>query len=220
MRKNCFIILDTNICVYRTLAYIQPRIINRDELEKVTEKIDLLTNNNFSSVIIISDTIVQELKNDEILFWEISNFFIKKLHHKKGSYQTLQAFSKAKKSILKFIEKYKLKGEIKENFISSITLGDIDKFYLKYPKKLAQITQRKLSYLRPSQQEKKKIERRDNLPEINDRLLLLESIKINRGNRNDVYIFSNDKDFTEFKKEIKEKFDINILEINDPIIEE
>ena len=220
MKKNCFIILDTNICIYRTLAYVKPRILRREELDKVTEKIDTLTNNNLSCKIIVLDVVAQELSSNEILFWEISQFCTNKLHHKIGSYKTLKIFEQAKKSIIKFILKYKLSKELREELVEPRELTEIDKFYLNYPEKLSKITNNKLKYLNSSQQTRKLLERPNNLPEDNDRLLLLEVIRINESNDNEVYLFSNDGDFTEFGKEIKENFDITILKVDDFITEE
>ena len=152
--------------------------------------------------------------------WEVSQFCINKLHYKKGSYQTLQIFSKAKKSIQKFILKYRLDQEIKKNLRPPIKIEEIDKFYLQYPERLEKITNKKLNYLTPLQQKKKIIERPNNLPEENDRIFLLEAIRINESNSKDVYIFSNDSDFVKFREEIKKKFGVNILKIDDPIIED
>jgi len=208
--------LDTNICIYRTLAYIEPRILRREDLEKVTEKIDTLTNNKLSCKIIITDTIYSELKDNDILFEEISDYCTNKLHYNR--YKSLIIFEQAKKSINKFLIKYCLDQELK-SFLKkkNLNLKEIDKFYLAFPDRLKKITQKKLNHLRPFQKNKKLSQRPKNLPEKNDRILLSEAIELNKNTDNDVYIFSNDSDFTEFWDEINKKFTINILKIDDGI---
>lgn len=221
MKKYCFILLDTNICIYRTLAYAEPRILKRDDLDKVTDKIDMLTNNNFSCKIIISDTISSELMNNEILFWEVSQFCINKLHYKPNSYQTLQIFEKSKKSINKFLIKYGLANELRISISKHhLNLRDVDNFYLSFPERLMEITLNKLNNLKPFQRNKKLSERPNNLPEENDRLLLCEAIELKKNNENDIYIFSNDSDFTKFETEINKKFGIKILKLDDAIEKE
>lgn len=221
MKKNCFILLDTNICIYRTLAYVEPRILKRELLDKVTDKIDILTNNNLACKIIITTTIINELRNQEILFWEISQFCMNNLHHKSGDYKTLRIFEKAKKSINKFLIKYQIGKElIRILGDSRLDLTEINNFYLNYPEKLNKITQNKVMKLKQFQKDKKLRERPNNLPEENDRILLSEAIKINNSNENDVYIFSNDNDFIEFVEEIKTKFNVKILKLFDSIEEE
>ena len=219
MRKNCIILLDTNICIFRTLAYVKPKILARDILDKVILKIDTLRNNNLACTLVITNTILSELNNHKILFKEINDFCIEKLHHNpNGDYRTLAIFESAKKSIGKFI----LKHQIIQPFLDfvqncNINIDEIDRFYLSFPEKLAEITSRKLNGLTFNQRNRRLAERPNNLPEINDRILLAEAIEINKKVDNDVYIFSQDSDFTEFSEEIKKQFGVNILKIDDGI---
>ncbi len=216
MKEECLIFLDTNICIYRTLAYVEPKIY-REELRQVTDKINRLTNNNFRCVFIISDLVISELKNDQILFWEINSFCYTKLHLK-HSLRILKIFMQAKKSIGKFIDKYGMTNEQYENIKSyPMHINAIEQFYLKYPQKLVELTNSKVNGMNLRQKRDKLSQRLNNLPEETDRKLLAQAIESNRSHHSDVYIFSNDGDFTEFANDIQTEFNIQILKIEDVI---
>ncbi|MBU4086159.1 MAG: hypothetical protein KKB21_01130, partial [Nanoarchaeota archaeon] len=203
-----------NICIYQTLAYVQPRIY-RDELEKVVNKINTLTNNNFQCKFVISDLIISELKDDGILFWEIKNFCVTRLYK---PYESLRIFGQAKKSIGKFILSYGIKEDLSENIQEyHLNLAAIDQFYLKFPVKLQNLTKLKISDMTPRQKQAKISQRPNDLPEETDRRLLGQAIEIKKIHHSDVYIFSNDGDFTEFSSEIPVEFNINILGIEDAV---
>lgn len=221
MKKNCIIILDTNICIFRTLAIVKPRILERAIIDKVTLKIDELRNNKLACTLVITETTLGELNNDKILFRRINIYCIEKLHHKLGDRRTLLVFGAAKKSIGKFILKHKITQDFK-NFLHGCNLNipKINNFYLSFPQKIADITSKKVAGLSGYERSRKLAQRPNNLPEENDRVLLSEAIEISKNVANDVYIFSYDSDFTEFQEEIKEKFKINILKIDDLIVPE
>ena len=105
MKKESLVICDTNICIFRTLALIKPEIYN-DDLEKAKKLIDDLTNNNFRCKIVLTDITIQELKNNLILFGCVSDFCIKRLHYKYADFRMRKIFSQAKKSIIKFMDRY------------------------------------------------------------------------------------------------------------------
>lgn len=206
--------MDTNICIYRTLAYVQPKIY-RDELDKVTNKINSLSNNNFQCKFVISDLVVSELRDDKILFWEISNFCIARLHIR-NRYESLRIFNEAKKSMEKFISKYGIENSLYEKIKEyHLNLDNINQFYLKFPAKLQNLTKLKISNMNPRQKQVKINQRPNNLPEESDRKLLGQAIEIKKIHHSDVYIFSNDGDFTEFIKEIPTEFNVHILNVDD-----
>jgi hypothetical protein len=214
MKKESLILLDTNICIYRTLAYVKPKIY-RDELEKVVNKIDNLTNNNFQCKFVISDLVISELKDEKILFWEIKQFCINKLHLRK-EYESLKIFNQAKKSMNKFILRYAIDSDLCEKIKKyTVHLKDIDKFYLNFSSKLSSLTQLKIKDSNPKQIQIKISQRPNNLPEETDRKLLGQAIEIKKNYHSEVYIFSNDGDFTEFNNDIFKEFGINILQIED-----
>ncbi|MFA7707858.1 MAG: hypothetical protein WCX73_02830 [Candidatus Pacearchaeota archaeon] len=217
MKKESLILLDTNICIYRTLAYVQPKIY-RTELDEVTNKIDSLSNNNFKCNIVISNLVISELKNNSILFWEINNFCFIRLHVR-NKYQVLKIFNQAKKSMGKFISKYSISQELEENIKNyPLNLQEIDQFYLKFPQKLQSLTHTKIKNISNPRQKQIKISQRPNdLPEETDRKLLCQAIEIKKLHHSDVYIFSCDGDFTEFVNEIPLEFGINILKLGDTI---
>lgn len=216
MEAESFILLDTNICIYRTLALIQPPIYLRGELDKVIEKIDTLSNNNLKCKIIISELIASELKNESILFSEVSKFCIEKLHVQ--GYNLLIIFNQAKKSMEKFILKYQMESDLCEEIKGySANLINIDEFYLAFPSRLHELTQLKLNNLSPRQKQIKLNQRPQNLPEATDRKLLGQAVEIKKIYDLEVYLFSNDRDFTDFSEEITAQLGVNILEINGAI---
>lgn len=218
MKKETIILCDSNICIYRTLALIEPPIRPRDLLDKVLTLIAELTNNNYACKIFITDIIHKELLNNEILFDEVFNFCVKKLHWKKHSYKIQILSRKAEKSINKFFDKRLLSKEILEKIKNcGRHIPRIDGFYLRYPEKLEQITIDKIRHLRPFDSQRKLKHRPKNLPEESDRILLAQAIELNNLFEQDVCIFSNDNDFLEFRSEILDEFGIKILSPDDSI---
>ncbi len=216
MKTKSLILLDTNICIYRTLAFVEPRIYARDDLDKVKNKIDTLTNNNLKCKVIISDLVISELRSDNILYWEVNKFCVTKLHMK--PYEGLKMLQQVKKSMGKFILKYSIDSNLYEKIKNyHLNMGDIDQFYLKFKTKLYKLTQLKISGLGSKQKQIKINQRPQNLPEDTDRKLLGQAIEIKKIHDSDVHIFSNDGDFTEFVEEIPAHFNIKILKINDDI---
>ena len=94
-------------------------------------------------------------------------------------------------------------------------LKRINLFYLKYPGRLKKITMRKLSFCHPSKKAGKQAKRPNNLPEKGDRLLLAEAIDLNNNYlvEETICLLTNDSDFTKFKKEIKEEYNLRIIEV-------
>ena len=203
MKKGSLVLGDTNICIYRTLALIEPRILNRELLDQTSNLIHELTNNNFGCKIIITEIVKSELDDERRLFGEINKFCTEKLHLDKGSYKIQRKARSASKSIKKFCESkfigVKLLNDIKTY---PLHLPRVDAFYSKHIKRLKEITTNKIRYLEPYDQKSKLSQRPNFLPEKNDRLLLSQAVELKSRFAQDVYILSNDSDFTEFKKEI------------------
>lgn len=220
LEKESLVICDSNICVYRTLETIKPKIYNED-LEKTKKLIEEITNNNFKCKIIVTDIAYSEIKDNEILFGCVNEFCVKKLHYRYGDFRTIKIFNQAKKSINKFIDRRLLDEESKNKIKNYKTyLESINQFYLKFPKRLQEITDNKIKFVKPFDKQRKLQQRPNNLPEENDRLILCQAIELKKQQNNPVCIFSNDSDFLEFKEEIKQEFEINILSLDDNIINE
>jgi len=213
LKKESLILCDTNICIYRTLALIDPPILPREELDKVLNLIADLTNNNFGCKVLVTDIILNELKDKEILFESVSDFCIRKLHWKRDSYKIQQLARKAEKSIDKFLDKRLIEDEILEKIKNyRINLPRINNFYLRYPEKLKELTANKIRYLKPFDMLKKIGSRPNTLPEENDRLLLCQAIEFSSLFEQDICIFSNDGDFKEFKNELLKELGITIID--------
>lgn len=213
MEKNTHILVDTNICIDRTLAFIEPPISD-DYLEKLKDKINELTNNNLCCKILISEVIISELKNNLILFREIRDFCIKRLHYGKRSHKILLIQSKAEKSIVKFIEKYSF-----DEALALLTksypghIQSVKRFYLKYPERLKEITDSKCKGKSTEFKKRKIFQRKQNLPEQGDILLLSHAIELDKKIENRVAVFSRDKDFTTFNGEIASILNIDVISI-------
>lgn len=218
MIKGSLIFCDSNICIYRTLSLIEPKILGADHLEKTSKMIADITNNNLSCKILVSDIVHSEVQNNEILFECINEFCVEKLGWKPHSFKIQQIFNQAKKSIGKFItsrligseEVEKIKGYKKH-------LQEVNNFYFKYPDKLSKVTDNKTKYLKQFDKQRKLTKRPNNLPEENDRLLLCQAIEFKDKINSNVGIFTNDSDFLEFKAEIKSDLGIEIIGIDDSL---
>ena len=87
------------------------------------------------------------------------------------------------------------------------------KFYYKEPAKLYQITFNKLKYKKSVKEKINLLSKREYLmPEKGDILLLQEAFKERKTNSK-VAIFTNDSDFTWFKKELKKEFGIVTINV-------
>ena len=218
MIKGSLIFCDSNICIYRPLSLIEPKILGADHLEKTSKMIADITNNNLSCKILVSDIVHSEVQNNEILFECINEFCVEKLGWKPHSFKIQQIFNQAKKSIGKFItsrligseEVEKIKGYKKH-------LQEVNNFYFKYPDKLSKVTDNKTKYLKQFDKQRKLTKRPNNLPEENDRLLLCQAIEFKDKINSNVGIFTNDSDFLEFKAEIKSDLGIEIIGIDDSL---
>lgn len=218
MIKGSLIFCDSNICIYRTLSLIEPKILGADHLDKTSKMIADLTNNNLSCKILVSDIVHSEIQNNEILFECINSFCVEKLGWKPHSFKIYQIFNQAKKSIGKFItsrligseELEKLKGYKKH-------LQEVNNFYLEYADKLSKITDNKTKYLKQFDKQRKLGQRPNNLPEENDRLLLCQAIEFKDKINSNVGIFTNDSDFLEFRNEIESQFDVKVISLEDNI---
>jgi len=213
MEKGSLVFCDTNVCIDRTLAFIEPQIFN-DYLDSVKDAIAKLTNGKDPCKMLLSPVVISELKSNYILLKEIQNFCVKKLRYKRTSYKIMQIKSRAEKSIRKFIEKYSLSQDLialTKDYGNN--KADVENFYLKHPNTLKQITTEKLRGLSPQQKVRKIAQRPSHLPEENDLLLLAHAIELNNKQENPVAIFSRDKDFTKFKAEIPQEFGIQIFSL-------
>lgn len=131
MIKGSLILCDSNICIYRTLSLIEPKILGADHLDKTTKIIADLTNNNLACKIIVMDVVNSEVQSDEILFECINDFCTNKLHWRPNSFKIQQVFIKARKSIHKFLDNRLVSGEILgkiRKFRRQLT--KVDSFYL------------------------------------------------------------------------------------------
>jgi len=214
--KGSLIFCDSNICIYRTLSLIEPKILGADHLEKTSKMIADITNNNLSCKILVSDIVHSEVQNNEILFECINEFCVEKLGWKPHSFKIQQIFNQAKKSIGKFITS-RLIGS--EEVIKGYKkhLQEVNNFYFKYPDKLSKVTDNKTKYLKQFDKQRKLTKRPNNLPEENDRLLLCQAIEFKDKINSNVGIFTNDSDFLEFKAEIKSDLGIEIIGIDDSL---
>ncbi len=218
MIRGSLILCDSNICIYRTLSLIEPKILGADHLDKTTKMIADLTNNNLACKIIIMDVVNSEVQSDEILFECINDFCTNKLHWRPNSFKIQQVFIKAKKSIHKFLDNRLVSGEILgkiNKFRQQLT--KVDSFYLKYPARLQKVTDNKIRYLKLFDKQRKLKQRPNNLPEENDRLLLCQALELKQELKENVCIFTNDSDFLEFRLELKSELGIDVIGIEDII---
>jgi len=218
LKRETIILCDSNICIYRTLALIEPPIRPRELLDRVLTLIAELTNNNYACKLFITDIVHKELLNNEILFDEVFNFCVRKLHWKKHSYKIQVLSRKAEKSINKLFDKRLLSKEILDKIKNyRLHIPRIDSLYLRYPEKLEKITLDKVRHLKPFDSQRKLKNRPNNLPEESDRALLAQAIELNDLFKQDICVFSNDNDFLEFKDEILNEFGIKVLSPDDQI---
>lgn len=217
VKKESLIICDTNICIYRTLREIDPPIYD-ETLDNVRDFIQTLTNTNFRCKLIITDITIGELKNNAILFREIFKFCTEKLHLGRNSYQIQKITRKAEKSLNKFIGKKMIeRGVLNKIKNYKKNLKKVDQFYLKYPKKLKELNTIKIKNLSGFDKKIKLKKRPNNLPEIEDRLLLCQVLELKKFYDKDIHIFSEDGDFVKFKEEICNEFGVGILTLTDEI---
>lgn len=220
MEKNSKVICDSNICVYRTLAVIEPKIYF--PVLSITQKyLNEITNTGTSCNLLITDTIKTELldKNDEsfILFKSIQNFCVNKLHLGRYDSKIQKIIRNAEKSLTKFVRKNHINNlPISFNVDYDSQIKEIDKFYLQFPERLDEITKKKINYQSTENERIKKLgQRPNNLPERPDRKILAEAIELKRHFPEvNNCILTNDSDFIEFRNEIKNKFGINIEHIS------
>ena len=219
MEKNSKVICDSNICVYRTLAVIEPKIYF--PVLFITQKyLNEITNTGTSCNLLITDTIKTELldKNDEsfILFKSIQNFCVNKLHLGRYDSKIQKIIRNAEKSLTKFVRKNHINNlPISFNVDYDSQIKEIDRFYLQFPERLDEITKKKINYQSTENERIKKLgQRPNNLPERPDRKILAEAIELKRQFPEvNNCILTNDTDFIEFRNEIKNKFGINIEHI-------
>ncbi len=216
LKTNCLVLLDSNICIYRTLGLVNPPIYPRTELDGAINKIHEITN-SYKGKIIITDIVIRELQNKQILFQEIFNFWKEKLH---GSrlYSVQRMMRQAEKSINKLFSRYIPDPSITQKLLNyKKNISKIDLFYLSYPQKLKDITERKTKGKTQPEINRKLLQRPNNLPEETDRHLLAQAMELRNGLSTDVHLFSDDSDFREFKLEIKSNFNVSILSSDDTI---
>lgn len=204
------VLIDSNICIFRTLALVEPKIYPRTELDEARDKIHKITN-TYKGKIIITDIIRKELQNQQILFQEIYRFWRDKLYQSR-LHNVQKMMRQAEKSINKFFLNHPLSDEIKSYLIDyEKNINFVDSFYMKYPEKLAEITKKKINRKSNDYIQKKLSERPNNLPEETDRRLLSQAIELKRLPDSNIYIFSNDSDFKEFREEIFSEWGISII---------
>ena len=211
MKPKSLIFLDTNVCIFRTLANLENPKINYVGFVELKKKINDITNTHSKCKLIISDIVWSELKSEKILFNEIKKFCKKKLRYPSNSSKTLKVFNAAKKSMDKACNKYSIESEISELIKDSgNNLVEVDKFYLQFPDRLKEITGRKINYLKGWMRDRKIRQRVNNLPEESDRLLLCQAVELSKYKDESVGILSNDSDFTGFITEISEEFSVEV----------
>lgn len=220
MIENSQVICDSNICIYRTLAIIEPKIYNQPVIFTALKHINDITNEGMACKIFITDTIKDELinraSNSFILIKTIKDFCIKKLHWAPNDYKIQKLIRNAEKSLNKFITKYHILKHIPDFSIDHTQhIPHIDQFYLQYPEKLKQITESKTKFLGSQNEIQAKLNKRPNdLPEEPDRKILAEANHLKkRDESTNCCILSNDSDFTEFSTEIEDKFKVKIEQL-------
>lgn len=219
MEPKSNVICDSNICIFRTLANVEPKIYI-DLLTKTQKFLNDITNTGMECKLIITDTIKTELlnKNDNsyILIKSIQNFCKEKLHWSPYDYRIQKITRNAEKSIIKFVDKKHISKVLLDFDVDyEKELKDINDFYLKYPKKLSEITQKKLSSKSDKEKQWKISQRPNDLPEEPDRKILAETLELKRNfPKVDNCILTNDSDFIEFTNEIRSKFEIQISEVH------
>lgn len=211
--------LDSNICIYRSLNRIEPKIFDK-RLNNATKLINDVTNTNYSCNILLLKTVINEIitSDDEayILSNEIQHFGTKILGLKPYSYKLKQMEATALKSLRKFVDKYSYNIHFKGINFSYCYLSKIETFYLQFPQKLFEITQKKLSFIKDIPKKQRKINQRpNNLPEYNDLKIFNECLELNDKCNNHFYIISNDSDFIDFSNEINIHFNISIFDFKE-----
>lgn len=211
MKSESLVFLDTNVCIFRTIANIQEPKIYSEKLNKLKKKINDITNNNSKCKLIISDIVYSELRSGKILTNEVIHFCENVLKYPKNSYKTFAILNATKKSLDKCCNKYYIKSEISELIKDSQNnLVNVDKFYLQFPDRLKEISDRKINYLEGWRRDNKIRQRVNNLPEESDRLLLCQAVELGKHKDEFIGILSNDSDFVNFKEEILRAFNIEI----------
>ena len=210
MEENSYLICDSNICVYRTLANIEPKIY--DELiHKVKDRIARHTN-DYNAEIVVTKTVKSEImdENEEtyILPKIIRDFCVERLKYKPYDYNILKLQKQATKSLRKFTDKNRIEKKLPCFQAKHKYINIIKNFYLNHPDILEKITEEKVR--KAKKPKEKRRQRPDNLPEKGDLKLLSECIEIKESREEPVALFSQDSDYTNFKEKIREEFEINI----------
>lgn len=209
------VVCDTNICVYRTLAILQPPIYD-DTLRLTADYLQRLT--NAGSSLVVTDTIASELIDGDgskcyIVPQKVRDFCVRRLKLSASDYKIQKYVRAMDKSLKKFVDKYHVSKSVNDFHCDyKVILPKIDKMYLQHPQKLKNLTEKKIELLPGALKERKKSQRPHNLPELNDRKILAECICL-KDHQEKISLFSNDGDFSEFVETIKETFGVEVLRL-------
>ena len=199
-KDRAVIVLDTNIVLPKIFSDIM--IDNRTIFgnnEKIKDILDKLTNE--TNMILLTPTVINEVMK----LWEsqFDNKVYKKTFHK-IKYRDLKPIYK--KRIEKLINKYSSTRYFSELKITERNLNEIKSIYELYKDRLEAITAKKIFDLPEEVKISKLSHRLDGyMPEESDINLLAECMFIRQNlpdGFNRVILFTEDKDFTEFKSEV------------------
>ncbi len=203
------IICDSNILIFKVFYDLKGimNILEDQRCQRAFDRFQELTRNNF---ITLTDTIKKQV---ELVWLSLFDTYKPKIRHNEMI---------VKGQIIRRIEKYKRYYAIKNLFnkplvISAKELEEVEDFYKKYPDRLKEITERKISSLSESDKTKKLMLRSNGeLPEKSDMYILAQAIKLNNSNIKGIKkiaIFSDDNDFCDFSNEIEERFNVKIYSL-------
>lgn len=211
MRGGSYVFIDTNVCIFRTIANLREPKIYSERLNGLKRYINDITNTNLGCKLIVSDVVYSELKDGKILTREVVCFCENVLRYPKNSYKILAILNATRKSIEKFCDRNYIESGVDElikGYYKNVI--DVDNFYSRFPERLREITERKVGYLSGWRRGVKERQRKDNFPEMSDRLLLCQAIELGKVESVFVGILSNDSDFTCFKDDIMSEFGVEV----------
>lgn len=207
------IILDTNILLPKIFADM---IVNDKSItgksNKVKEIIDKLTNEK--NMLVFTPTVIDEVVK---LWTSKSDSFMYQKTFYKVKHKELK--NKIKKRIEHLFSKYSSTRYFPELIITEKNIKEIKSFYELFKTELESITKQKIENL-PEEIKERKISYRIEgyMPEQSDFKLLAECMYIRQNlpdGFNRVILFSEDKDFTNFKNEIERFLFVNVCSTKD-----
>ena len=189
--KEMILILDANVVISKILENIP------EFNEYCSETYDLEKLGNFNKFLVFNSVIKEVKEHIDILCYN-------KFRHSRTEKRDLER--RILKKLNKFIEKYIYSEKL------DLNLNEVKAFYLKFPSKLRIILNWKVSHEKTLSHKLRRMVKRYNLlPEEGDLCFLANCIALKQHESKNIGILSNDSDFQYFAKEIKEKFDIEVL---------